>query len=227
MQQPYPRTEPARLAKALWIAAGALLAGVFIACATGDTTDDGPVPADTGTSDGGVKDTGKDVGGSEGGTSCTGAAAANTCAAPIDVGTVALGGTVTKDVTLAPANRDVWFKITFTGLDQAAAHPHVKLTADAAAILQMEIAKGCAGEHVSCSAEDAGSSVVTEYESSYLQGAGDGGDETGDPIDDPSTVDAGAFTPITFGTGGVLYVRVFRKLGAPGPCAPLTLTVSN
>jgi hypothetical protein len=221
-----PRPVPTPLAKALWIAAGALLTGAFIACATGDTADDGPVVTDTGgTGDGGVKDTGKE-GGSEGGTSCTGAAAANTCAAPIDVGTVALGKTVTKDVTLAPANRDVWFKMTFTGLDQPAAHPHVKLTADAAAILQMEIAKGCAGEHVSCGAEDAGSAVVTEFESSYLPGAGDGGDETGDPIDD-ADIDAGTFTPIAFGTGGVLYVRVFRKLGAPGPCAPLTLTVSN
>lgn len=224
-----PRSTTSTLSRLCWIAAGALLAGLFFACATGDVTEDDPVNVtDSGTgNDGAVKDTGKD-GGEAGSGACTGAAPANTCAAPIDVGTVAVGKTETRDLTLAPANRDLWFKITFGGLGDRAAHPHVKLAADAAAFLQMEIVKGCAaGQQLNCGAEDAMSAVTTEFESSYAAGAGVGPDDAGDPTDDADLSEAGVFTPLPLGPGGVLYVRVFRKLGAPGPCAPLTLTVSN
>jgi hypothetical protein len=205
-----------------WFAAFAVVTGVAAACATADTTDDlSRVDGGVRPSDGGTKDAADTL---EAAPACGDASPANTCAAPVDLGTIALGDSKTVDVTIDPKSDALWFKITFDKLDALSAHPHVTLDATAASVLQLQIAKSCAGEPIFCGDEDAASTSVAEFESSYSPEAGADPDATGD---DSGASDAGVFAPITLGPGGVVYVHVFRKAGAPGPCAPMTLKVSN
>jgi hypothetical protein len=218
-----------RLTRAALVVAGALAAYAFVACATGDSnepaptpTSDGAVVHDTGSHDAGAKD-----GGGDAAPACNDAAAPTTCTSPIDVGKIGLGKSSTVDATLAPNSNDAWFKITFDKLDDVSAHPHVVLGGATASALLLEVSKNCTGARLSCGEEDATpASTVTEFEAKYLPGAGDGGADVGDDSD-PATIEAGVFAPIELGAGGVIYVRVFRKAGAPGPCAPFQLAVTN
>jgi hypothetical protein len=215
-----------RVTRVALVVSGALLAYAFVACATGEGNElppngDGSVAHDSGSGDGGVKDVGGDAA-----VTCTDAAAPTTCTSPIDVGTIALGKSSTASATLGPNANDAWFKITFGQLDDVNAHPHVVLGGASASSLLLEVSKNCTGARLSCGEEDAPAATVTEFEAKYLQGAGDAGGDTGEDAD-PTMTEAGVFVPITFGAGGVVYVRVFRKTGAPGPCAPFQLTVTN
>lgn len=219
-------TRVTRLTRLTLVLAGALLSYAFVACATGEgnelpPTGDGAVVPDSGSGDGGAKDAGGDSG-----AVCADAAGPTTCTAPIDVGTIGLGKSKTAGATLAPNSNDAWFKITFEKLDDVTAHPRVVLGGATASSLLLEVSKNCTGARLYCGDEDAPAATVTEFEAKYGQGAGDGGGDTGDDSD-PATIEAGVFTPLSFGPGGVVYVRAFRKTGAPGPCAPFQLTVTN
>ncbi len=211
-----------------WLPAGALLAYAFIACATGDQnapTDNGDAvvtPTDA------HFDGAKTDGGGESG-ACT-PSAPTTCATPTDLGTVTLGQTITASATIAPTANDAWFKVTFDKLADLSAHPHITLDSAAASLLWLEVARDCSGAHLACSQEGSQSATITEFESTYaVPDAGDAGEAGDDGAVDPGAdPDAGdAFMPLSFGAGGVAYVRAFRKAGAPGPCAPLQLTISN
>lgn len=215
-----------RCSRLALVVAGALGAYAFVACATGDaneppSTTDGSVVHDSGSGDGGAKDSQGDTA-----AACTDAAAPTTCTSPIDVGTIGLGKSSKASATLAPTSNDAWFKITFDKLDDLSAHPHIVLAGASASSLLLEISKNCTGARLTCGDEDAPASTVTEFEAKYAPGEVDGGGDTGEDAD-PTMTEAGVFTPLSFGPGGVVYVRVFRKTGAPGPCAPFQLTVTN
>ncbi len=148
---------------------------------------------------------------------CDDAGTFNTCDSVTDLGSIAIGSTKSVDGNVPLKGGDVWYKVTFDGYTDTKARPHIAITGPTGAFgFHFEITKSCGREAFTCGeTEDATSTSLTSFESTYTDAA---------PPDDP---DADAFVPLPFGTGGVMYLRVFRSGGTPTDCKGFTLDLSN
>lgn len=208
-------------------------------CATAGDVDDVPpkpirdsgVGGGDGSNDGGGSgDGGGGDGGGGDGSVCGPTSTPNACTSATDVGTVSLAGKSTASGAVPLTGGDLWYKITFDGLGDLAAHPKIVLTSADDAIA-FEVVRSCAGERVSCGDEGGEASGVREYEVAYRPAAGDDAgpgpdpDASGDAVSEAG-VEAGVFAPIPVGDKGTVYLRVYRKAGAPKACA-FELQISN
>ncbi|MGZ3419671.1 MAG: hypothetical protein ACXWUG_04890 [Polyangiales bacterium] len=156
---------------------------------------------------------------------CPGVTPSNTCATAIEIATLAVGGkTVVNGAIDATGER--WYKVTFTGTDDPAAHPHVKLTSTDPGMV-FEVTKSCGGSYENCGDEETGAKGTKDYEKAYRA---DPLAETGpDPVDAHDEMDASdasdARIPFTIGDMGVIYIHVYRVIGGVG--CDYKLDVSN
>ncbi len=204
-------------------------------CATAESVDGSPTKPlrDSGTGgDSASGDAGDGGGGGDsgdGGVLCGETSTPNACATAIDLGTVNLGGKNTASGGVPVSGGDVWYKITFDGLADLAAHPKIVLTSDDEA-LAFEVVRSCAGERIMCAGGDE-ATKIKEFEVAYRPTTGDDAgpgpdpDASGDAITEAGTP-AGVFVPITVGDKGTVYVRVYRSTGVPKAC-DFDLDVSN
>jgi hypothetical protein len=219
----------------LAIVSAAFTAGaIAVGCATGGdqpaevpSTETGPGPGTDSSSVEVGGDAATDSKGSDGKTGdtkplfdsdlfCGDIGVANTCDRVIDLGTAPLGGSGATAGNLPLTGGDIWYKVTFDGLDDPAAHPKIVLEGtDAGLGFRFEVLKSCAREAFTCgTGEDASPSKLTQFEGSYEDAAP--GDTSGD-----------AFVPIALGPGGVVYIRVYRATATPTNCDGFTLKVTN
>ncbi|MBK7398765.1 MAG: hypothetical protein IPJ34_21340 [Myxococcales bacterium] len=196
-----------------------------VGCATGDQVeDDGPETGPVGdgggdTSTGDAKTDGGADAPKDTGLSCPDSGALNTCATVQDMGTIAAGASksVTSSLPITGAS-ERWYKVTFQNLDQPSVHPRIKISAtaggaDAGTPFLFEVMKSCSKDNVTCGDEDATTATkVADFEMRYRDDP-DGGD--GAPLEDPPDGPDDARIPIKVGTGGTVYIRVFRASTTP------------
>jgi hypothetical protein len=206
----------------------------WIGCATasedpGATTNPGGGKKDGGTGDVAVDEDGNpifdadDATPEDTGLMCPGVTASNSCATAIEIATLAVGGKTVVNGAIDGAG-ERWYKVTFTGTDDRAAHPHVKLTSTDPGIA-IELVKSCGGTNLSCGDEDAAAKGVIDFEIAWradpdADPAGPDPDAAGDPDATPD-----ANIPIVVGDMGVMYMRVYRKVG--GTSCDYKIDVSN
>lgn len=230
----FPR-RPEGLAAILAVFALPLVVGLaWIGCATaseepGDTPDGGGGKKDSGTADVPVDEDGNPIfdadetGMEDTGLMCPGVTPSNTCATAIEIATLAVGGKTVVSGAIDGAG-ERWYKVTFTGTDDVLAHPHLKLSSTDPGIA-IDVSKSCGGSKVTCGDEDAEAKGIIDYEISYktdpdADPAGPDPDAAGDPDATPD-----AKIPISVGEMGVMYLRVYRKVGATS--CDYKLDVSN
>jgi len=202
----------------------------WLGCAAGDDEVEGQPKRNTGDTSGLLDETttppGDGGGGGDGAPgdgakpfACTGdVGTPNSCAAAIDLGTIAVGAKKNTADSLPLTGGDRWFKVKFETLENTAAHPRIKITSSDAALV-LEVTKSCSGDTVACGDEDAFAVRIKDYEVVYRA----------DPSADAepgSDATADAFLPIVVGDGGTVYIRVFRTSGMPSGCN-FQLDVSN
>lgn len=215
-----------------------VLAAGWIGCATADEEVDA-VPKKT--RDGSVDDTGGGGDDSGGGSEtaapdtapppvCGETGVPNSCAAAVDLGLITPGDKKSVTNSVPIAGGDMWFKVTFTGLSDLTAHPHIKLTAKDTGIY-LNVVKTCTGEAFSCGdPPDAGgvasstSQQLRDFEVSYALTDPDAGDGGTGP--DPDSGAEDAFVPISSFVPGTVYFKVTRTASKATSC-DFTVDVSN
>jgi hypothetical protein len=157
------------------------------------------------------------------GCECQGDGVGDSCGAALDLGTVALGGSVTKIGNLAGSGTsdafdEDWYKITFSVGPSCSYHPRVAVTGDPN--VKIAIYTGCAGSsptgNFSCTEGGSSTTALTSWE--LTMSATCGAQQSIDPY--PQTT--GAF----LATSNVVFVRVVRT-GSTPTCYPYTLTIGN
>lgn len=212
-----------------------MLAAGWIGCATADEEVDA-VPKKP--RDGSVDDTGGGDEDSGGGTEtsapdtmpppiCGETGVPNSCSAAVDLGLLTPGDKKTVTNSVPIAGGDMWFKVTFTGLDDLTVHPHIKLTAKDTGIY-LNVVKTCTGESFSCGDDpDAGgvssstSQQLRDFEVSYALTGVDGG-----PGPDPDSGAEDAFVPISSFFPSTVYFKVTRTATKATSC-DFTVDLSN
>jgi len=145
-----------------------------------------------------------------GGCECLASPVSKQCNAPISLGTVNVGQTITTSANLVPAGTDAWYTVTFTGNTNASYHPRVRFTSNPGNQFQFDIRVNCAGNSLACGLEGGVANAITDWETFFSNGPG------------------GYYNPIpAVGSGGTVLIHVFRKAGQPLSCSPFTLQVSN
>lgn len=213
-------------------AIGAFAAVVAYGCAT--ASQDAGDPNGTGKHDSSAHDGtygdggGGDVGGPDGtgrdgplfesGPLCGDLGAPNTCEKVEDLGTFAVGDKKSIKGNVNIGGGDVWYKVTFGGLDNPAGHPHIVLSGpDAGFGFLFEVVKTCHLEDLACGPGEGISAKLTDFEVKWAP----------DPAADGGTPSGDAIVPLTIGVDGAILVRVFRTGGAPTACDGFTLDISN
>jgi hypothetical protein len=107
---------------------------------------------------------------------------------------------------LPTAGQEGWFSVTFTGNGSSSFHPHITMTAGASEF-GFDVATNCSGGTTTCGMEGGVSTGRTDWETFWNQ--------------------TGYNNPIPLpGTGGTVFVRVFRKAGGV-TCNNYTLTITD
>lgn len=131
------------------------------------------------------------------------------CAAPASLGTLNIGQTQSASSNLVPLGREAWYQVTFVNNTNPGYHPRVRFTSNPGTAYRFDVLSSCSGSAISCG-EGGNSSSVTDWETFYTD------------YRPPVT----GFIP-EVGSGGTIWIRVFRRAGLPATCDQYTLTVSN
>jgi hypothetical protein len=139
------------------------------------------------------------------------AAPVGTCAVPLALGTLMVGGQAIVNGNLVPAGTDTYYQVTFSGNTASAYHPHVSLAGNPNGEFAFDILNDCSGNSPTCVDVDGGQPLgLTEWETQYQSGV---------------LFSAPSFAAIP--SVGTVLIHVYRVAGIPADCNTYTVVINN